>query len=218
MPKENEAVWQIMSQQKARSQNRNELELLDEWYAYNSYVRKKYLRILEKLPEDELLRDRGASFPSVLDVFTHILDAYRWWFLYVYHDRIHERKRLRGSGLKLKEVVGEEHKIDSHIRKFLHELSLSDLEKPVIYHEVSHAGKRSKKIEYGGKVRDMLWHMVEEELQHRGELNALLWQIDKEPPITGWAPWDPTEKDPAAQTYWKNWQRSKSRSKSLQSK
>ncbi len=193
---------------RVRSENRNELELLDEWYAYNSYVRKKYLKILKKLPEDELLRDRGASFPSLLDVFTHILDAYRWWFLYVYHDKIHERKRLRGSGLRLKEVVNEEHKIDAHIRKFLHELSLPDLEKPVIYHEVTRSGKKGTKTEYGGKVRDMLWHMVEEELQHRGELNALLWQIDREPPITGWAPWDPSEKDPSAQVFWKNWRRS----------
>jgi uncharacterized damage-inducible protein DinB len=32
----------------------------------------------------------------------------------------------------------------------------------------------------------MLWTLVGEELQHRGELNALLWQIDIDPPITEW--------------------------------
>ena len=32
-------------------------------------------------------------------------------------------------------------------------------------------------------VRNTLYHLVEHELQHRGELNALLWQIDVEPPI-----------------------------------
>jgi uncharacterized damage-inducible protein DinB len=35
-------------------------------------------------------------------------------------------------------------------------------------------------------VRETLYHLVEYELQHRGELNALLWQIDVEPPILDW--------------------------------
>ena len=35
----------------------------------------------------------------------------------------------------------------------------------------------------------MLWHLVEEELQHRGELNALLWQIDVEAPVSRWIDW-----------------------------
>ncbi len=38
-------------------------------------------------------------------------------------------------------------------------------------------------------VRDVLWHLVEEELQHRGELNALLWQIDVDAPILDWIGW-----------------------------
>ena len=35
----------------------------------------------------------------------------------------------------------------------------------------------------------MLWHLVEEELQHRGEVNALLWQINVDPPVTNWFDW-----------------------------
>ena len=38
-------------------------------------------------------------------------------------------------------------------------------------------------------VRKMLWHMVEEELQHRGELNALLWQMDVDAPVFDWIGW-----------------------------
>ena len=45
----------------------------------------------------------------------------------------------------------------------------------------------------GNKVKlsvgQMLWHLVEEELQHRGELNALFWQIDIDPPHTDWLDW-----------------------------
>ena len=40
-----------------------------------------------------------------------------------------------------------------------------------------------------GPQLDMLWHLVEEELQHRGELNALLWQEDIDPPVISWGEW-----------------------------
>jgi uncharacterized damage-inducible protein DinB len=181
----------LMPQQRIRTEGRNELELIDEWYAYNSFVRKKYLRLFERLPEAELLRDRGASFPSLLDIFAHVIDSYRWWFLYICRDRVHEWKGIKGSGLGLREIAREEHKIDANVRKFLHGLSLRDLERPIIYHKTTRSGKRKREAEYGGKIRDMLWHKVEEELQHRGELNALLWQMNIDPPITAWEPEEP---------------------------
>lgn len=33
---------------------------------------------------------------------------------------------------------------------------------------------------------DLVWHMLEEELQHRGELNALFWQMGIDPPVRSW--------------------------------
>lgn len=36
---------------------------------------------------------------------------------------------------------------------------------------------------------EVLWHMVEEELQHRGEIIALLWMEDIEPPWTSFMRW-----------------------------
>ncbi len=41
-------------------------------------------------------------------------------------------------------------------------------------------------------VREALWHLVEEELQHRGELNALLWQLNVDAPVVSWIKWDHT--------------------------
>jgi uncharacterized damage-inducible protein DinB len=35
-------------------------------------------------------------------------------------------------------------------------------------------------------AEDILIHVVEEEIHHRGELNALLWQIGIDPPPMGW--------------------------------
>lgn len=170
----------------ANSAFKRELELLREWYEYNSQVRREYLRLLARIPVKQLTQDRGASFPSLLDIFTHVLDAYRWWFLFVYHDRIHEWKRLRETGLTLKEVRAETLKIDSTVMHFLDDLKPRDLDRVITFHE--EMPDRSK-ITTSYTLRDILWHMIEEELQHRGELNALLWQIDIDPPITEWQDW-----------------------------
>ena len=35
-------------------------------------------------------------------------------------------------------------------------------------------------------AEDVLIHVFEEEVHHRGELNALLWQMDIDPPSMGW--------------------------------
>jgi hypothetical protein len=56
------------------------VETIVEFYRYNSNVRKKYLDAIEKLPWEEVIKDRGASFGSIRNVFLHTLDAYRRWF------------------------------------------------------------------------------------------------------------------------------------------
>ncbi len=35
-------------------------------------------------------------------------------------------------------------------------------------------------------AEDVLIHVFEEEVHHRGELIALLWQMEIEPPVMGW--------------------------------
>jgi uncharacterized damage-inducible protein DinB len=62
----------------------DELSAIKEWYRYNSYVRKKYLDAMQKLPQNEISRDRGASFPTLLDILAHTLDAYNGWFFFRY--------------------------------------------------------------------------------------------------------------------------------------
>jgi len=39
------------------------------------------------------------------------------------------------------------------------------------------------------RVEDVLMHVAEEEIHHRGELLCLMWQIDLEPPLKDWFDW-----------------------------
>ena len=177
--------------------HKTELDSLKECYRYNSYVRKKYLQALERLPKEELVRDRGASFPSILEIFIHVLGAYRYWLMIKYpHLSKEEIERLEDESSskypmlfkeegRLKDALGEarglEAEVDSFVMNFIEGL---DDEKLASTFETTESGKRESFT-----VSQMLWHLVEEELQHRGELNALFWQIDIDPPHTDWLDW-----------------------------
>ena len=158
-----------------------ELAALRDFFAYNTHVRKKYVNFISNLPEKTLKKDRGASYPSILDIQTHILDVCRSW-LHVYEtgEDLPELKGLSVTQLKkLDKEVGK------YIESFMQKLRAEDLTKSFQYTIETSKGKRIVTRNTG----DMLWHMIEEELQHRGELNALLWQDDIEPPVTEWFEW-----------------------------
>src|SRR5579863_10044427 len=57
----------------------NELEIIKDWFAYNAHVRRGYLDSFAKLSKEELFRDRGASYPTIVDIFEHVLGAYLYW-------------------------------------------------------------------------------------------------------------------------------------------
>jgi uncharacterized damage-inducible protein DinB len=171
---------------------RSELQAVKDWFAYNTFVRQQYLKLISGLPTVVITKDRGASFPSILDVFTHVLDVYKSWFI-IYD----VGKDLTKSapvwpeeikGLSLAEVKNLEREVDSYISKFIRTLKNKDLNTRFQYS--SGKGKIVRR-----KLMDLLWHLVEEELQHRGEMNALLWQDDINPPITSWTKWKKMKKD-----------------------
>ena len=153
---------------------RSELQLIRDLYRYNSRGRQKYLRKIWRLPPKERYRDRGASFPSPVDIYMHILDAYRYWFLKIYAQKSFEEYPL-GTRYTLAEATRETRTVDRLVGDVLRKLKPEDLDRKIL-HPVDH--------EYL-TIRTMLVHMIEEELQHKGELNALLWQINVDAPVSG---------------------------------
>jgi uncharacterized damage-inducible protein DinB len=156
----------------------SELDTIRAMYEYNSRVRKKYLAAIWRLNPRERYRDRGASFPSLVDIFFHVLDAYRWWFRSVYAGEPDPAEYPIGVRYTRADAVREEKAIDGYVRRTLRALRPADL------------GKRATiRRKSGNKtipMRVLLLHMMEEELQHRGEMNALLWQLDIDPPVEGY--------------------------------
>ena len=173
-----------MQQSDSRGELAGELKALRDVFAYNTFVRKKYLSFIAKLPEKTLAKDRGASFPSILDIFTHILDDHKFW-IYCYETGKQDLPEIKG--LSLDEVKKFEEEVDDSIDRFMRKLNPSQLHKPFGF-TVGHGKDKGKKTKWS--LYGMLWHEVEEELQHRGEINALLWQDDIDPPVTSWYRWE----------------------------
>ena len=155
---------------------RSEFETIREFYRYNSAVRKKYLRAIWKLAPRQRYRSRGGSFPSLVDIYMHVLDAYRWWFLSVYGNGKKFEEYPIGRRYSRNEAERETAAVDRLVRRVLREIGPRGLGRPV-----SWRGRRPFRL----SARTMLLHLIEEELQHRGEMNALLWQMDIDPPVTG---------------------------------
>ena len=155
---------------------RTEYQTILDLYRYNSTVRRKYLRAIWKLSAKERYRNREASYPSLVDIYMHVLDAYRWWFISVYGQKGPFEEYPIGRRYSKREAEHETAKVERLIRDVLREIGPTGLDRKVAWH-----GRRSFRI----PARAMLLHMSEEELQHRGEINALLWQLDVDPPVTG---------------------------------
>jgi uncharacterized damage-inducible protein DinB len=162
----------------------SEVTALREWAEYNIHAREGYLAVFEKLPTEELSRDRSASYPSLLQIQTRIRGAQWWWLKNASRPPGPPELTDISDPPSLEEVQRFEREVDAAVRKYFHELSEADLDRK--YPAPKSAGY-SKEIEI--TVRDTLLHLLEEEIQRRGELNALLWQLNVEPPVLDWIDW-----------------------------
>ena len=162
----------------------SELESIRAWFDYLARARQGYLETFSKLSTAELKRDRGASFPSLLDIFGHSQGALYFWMKDCAHFDFPPQEPDAGSPPSLADVRKDETYIQAQIGRIMAELTEADLARTV-HREKGRASTHGCDI----PVREVFWHLVEEELQHRGEINALLWQMDVDAPVYDWIGW-----------------------------
>jgi uncharacterized damage-inducible protein DinB len=162
----------------------SEVETFRAWFAYTEAARRGYLEALAKLPAAELSRDRGASYPTLLDILGHSQGALYFWMKDCARFEFPPQEPDSSNPPNLADVRKDEKYIQTQIRRVMDELTEADLTRTV-HREKGKGASRDCDI----PIREVLWHLVEEELQHRGELNALLWQIDVEVPVLSWIDW-----------------------------
>ena len=162
----------------------SELEAIRAWFAYSAEARRGYLETFSKLPVTELSRDRGASFPTLLDIFAHSQGALFFWMKDCARFEFPPQEPDASTPPGLADVRKDEKYVQAQIGRVMAELTEADLARTV-HRRAGEGSTHDCDI----PVREVLWHLVEEELQHRGELNALLWQIDVEAPVFDWIDW-----------------------------
>ena len=146
---------------------------------YSQYLRHSYFDTLCKLSWDELVKDRGASFDSLRDIFLHcveVLDRY-----------VNHRCRGKAEPPRIKfedydrieKIKDYFDRVESDSNRYLETVNPEELSKKVL-----------RKFKDGGAVEvtveDILFDFFQEETLHRGEFIALLWQMNIEPPHLGW--------------------------------
>jgi uncharacterized damage-inducible protein DinB len=149
--------------------------------AYNDAERRAFFKSFSKLSRDEFTKNREASFNSIRNIFIHTLNATDYWLDFLQDDNQRSKKEFE-EYKTLKEIGDYVQKVESRMNKYLKSLSPEDLKRKYKGRE-----RRKGKIETL-TAEDILVHIFEEEVHHRGELIALFWQMGIQPPLIGYPP------------------------------
>lgn len=145
---------------------------------YNETMRHRYFETFTKLPWKEFIKNREASFHSMKNIFVHTLGAIDYWLDFLQKQNLHSEKEFDEY-----KTLGQVKTYMEHVEKRMHTYldSLSTQKLQRTYTIIDDDGKTSKIT-----AEDVLIHVFEEEVHHRGEFNALLWQMGIDPPPMGW--------------------------------
>ena len=145
---------------------------------YNKQVRGRYFDALCKLPWQEFTKNREASFHSIRNIFIHTLGAVDYWLDFLQNQQLYSRREF-DEYKTYGEVRAYMEHVEERMQSYLESLMPEKLQKTCQAQD--DAGKTVVVT-----AEDVLLHVFEEEVHHRGELIALLWQMDIEPPLMSW--------------------------------
>jgi uncharacterized damage-inducible protein DinB len=168
---------------------------ITELYGYASSVRRRFAQKLAELPWAEVDKNREASFYSMKNILLHMVDNEDWIVNWVIQGRAADYKRSKKSAdyTNMESVL----------------YHLDDVErKTKLYLETSNEEELGRRIRFtfsngdsfDSSVEECLFQSFTEQLYHLGELIALLWQINVEPPRMQWFYNNPRANSDGAET------------------
>ena len=147
--------------------------------AYSQFLRHSYFDTFRKLPWDEFVKVRNASFDSLRDIFLHCVEVLD---RYVLH-RIQGNPELSRINFddydSIDKVKMYLDKVESDVNRYLSKVTPEELSRKVEL-------RFNDGVTVRMTVEDMLIDIFQEETHHQGEFIALLWQMEIEPPHMGW--------------------------------
>jgi uncharacterized damage-inducible protein DinB len=131
---------------------------------------------MAEIPWSIVIESTGASFDSIRDLFIHSLQAEQDWI-----------RRLSGKSIEgiydnpftkyadIKSIQEYADKVESETNEYLEKLEDQTLQNMFEY-------KRRDGTINRNETEDVLMHVIEEEIHHRGEIQCIYWQHDIQPP------------------------------------
>ena len=151
-----------------------------ELYAYSSRVRRGFAEKLAQLPFDAVTKNREASFHSMKNILLHIIDNEDWIVNWVIpgKSRAYVRRKWEEYAT-MAEVIKHLDDVEAKTRAFLKGLNQEEFAGRVDF--VLPSGQS-----FDLSLEECLFQSFTEQLYHLGELIALLWQENIEPPRMQW--------------------------------
>jgi uncharacterized damage-inducible protein DinB len=149
-------------------------QLLD----YNEKVRHRFFDVLTRLSWDDFVKNREASFHSLRNIFIHTLNAIDYWLDFLKKENVHSHRKFE-EYQNFEDVRAYMEHVETRMRGYFDSLPIGGLERK---YTVTNDANETVEV----TAEDVLLHVFEEEVHHRGELIALLWQMGIEPPLMGW--------------------------------
>jgi len=149
-------------------------------FGYNWYSRRQILKSMSEIPWKKVVECCGASFDCVRDIFIHSLQAEQFWIRRLTGknaDEIFKIPFTKYADVKAVQKYADE--VETETNKYLKTLTEKKLQSIFKY-----KGWDGKPRQH--KTEDILMHVIEEEIHHRGELYCIYWQNDINPPYTGY--------------------------------
>src|SRR5579864_2606884 len=146
---------------------------------YNRKVMDSYFRAISKLPWKIASKNMEATHHSIKNIFIHILTVYNGWLNYnVYgnSDGIPHSKHDPDNYHSMKEIRGFMNEVWEGVDKLVENLDDNLLSKKV----------RTPWMPGSHTLGDVLMQVSLEQAHHLGEIIALFWQLNKEPPEMTW--------------------------------
>jgi len=149
--------------------------------AYNDAERRAFFKAFAELSWREFIKNREASFHSIRNIFIHTLNATDFWLDFLQNENQRSKKKFE-EYRTLKEIGAYMRHVEKRMQDYLEMSSPENLKK-----KYEGPGMRNGKPETL-TAEEVLVHVFEEEVHHRGELIALFWQMGIEPPLIGYPP------------------------------
>jgi uncharacterized damage-inducible protein DinB len=152
-----------------------------ELFNYNHTVRQNYIDIFKKnLFWEQMVENHQTAWLSLKDTLLHIIWAEDSWINYSIQGLEDPNRPFPYSNYNSWQAIEEYNsKVISKVENYLSSLTAESLCK-----DVSRINKDG--IKRTTTAKDVLIHVFTEELHHRGEIIAILWQMDIQPPDMGW--------------------------------